>query len=143
MPIYFGFPVTCQEAFRLCNLDYEQAKCDIMQKYKLSENRFMDCHSLEYMNNFFRGKNVVMRLFYTDKGQCIIGYKIENVSVFTRKFVKVSEFTDMLNDLMTRFWCEIEILNCRENFNKIVLEHMEDEPETVEGAEPYIIEFND
>lgn len=143
MPLYFGFPVTSQEAFRLCNLDYEQAKCEIMQKYKLSENRFMDCHSLEYMNNFFQGKNVAMRLFYTDKGQCIIGYKIENVSVFTRKFVKVSEFTVMLNDLMARFWCEIEILNCRENFNEIVLEHMEDEPETVEDAEPYIIEFND
>jgi hypothetical protein len=114
-----------------------------MQKYKLRENSFMDCHFLEYMNNFFQGKNMEMRLFYTDKGQCIIGYKIENASVFTRKFVKVSEFADMLEKLVTRFWCEITILNCRENFNEIVLEHMEDEPETVEGTEPYIIEFRD
>ena len=143
MPLYFGFPVTCQEAFRLFSLDFEQAKCEIMQKYKLRENRYMDCHSLEYMNNFFQGKNMEMRLFYTDKGQCIVGYKIENTSVFERKFVKVSEFTNILEKLVTRFWCEIAILNCRENFNKIVLEHMEDEPETVEGTEPYIIEFRD
>lgn len=143
MPIYFGFPVTCQEAFRLFSLDFEQAKCDIMQKYQLRENRCMDCHFLDYMNNFFQGKNVEMRLFYTDKGQCIIGYKIENASVFTRKFLKVREFTGMLEKLTTGFWREIKILNCQENFNKIVLEHMEDEPEIVEGAEPYIIEFHD
>jgi len=143
MPLYFGFPVTCQEAFRLCNLDFEQAKCEIMQKYKLSENRFMDCHFVDYANNFFQGKNVEMRLFYTDKGQCIIGYKIEDVSVFARKFVKVSEFTDMLEGLAIRFWCEIKLIKCEENFNEVVLEHMEDEPETVEGVEPYIIEFHD
>jgi hypothetical protein len=142
MPIYFGFPVTCQEAFRLFSLDFEQAKCDIMQKHKLTKNMYMDCHFLEYMNNFFQGKNVEMRLFYTDKGQCIIGYKIENASVFTRKFLKVGEFTDMLEKLTTCFWCEINILNCQENFNEITLEHMEDEPEIVEGAEPYIIEFH-
>lgn len=143
MPIYFGFPVTCQEAFRLFSLDYEQAKCDIMQKYNLKENRYMDCHFLEYINNFFKGKNMEMRVFYTDKGQCIVGYKIENASVFERKFVKVSEFADMLEKLSSRFWSEITIADCEGNFNTIVLEHMEDEPEIVEGFEPYIIEFHD
>jgi hypothetical protein len=143
MPIYFGFPVTCQEAFRLFSLDFEQAKCDIMQKYKLRENRLMDCHFVDYANDYFKREKMEMRVFYTDKGQCIVGYKIENTSVFTRNFVKVSEFTNMLEKLTTGFWREIAVLNCKENFNEIVLEHMEDEPETVEGAEPYIIEFHD
>jgi len=142
MPLYFGFPVTYQEAFRLISLDFEQAKGEIMQKYNLEENMYMDCYFINYVNNFFKSKNVEMRVFYTDKGQCIVGYKTENASVFTRKFLKVSEFTDMLEKLGTRFWQEIEIINCRENFNEIVLEHMEDEPETVEGGEPYIIEFH-
>jgi hypothetical protein len=97
------------------------------------------------LENFFKEKNLKMRVFYTDKGQCIVGYKIENVSVFERKFVKVSEFTHMLEKLTTEFWCEIQLTECEENFNKIVLEHMEDEAEIVEGfenVEPYIIEFD-
>jgi hypothetical protein len=143
MPIYFGFPVTCQEAFRLFRLDVEQAKCDIMQKYKLRENRLMDCHFVDYANDYFKREKMEMRVFYTDKGQCIVGYKIENTSVFERKFVKARDFANMLTNLTTRFWYEITITNCEDNFNKITLEHMEDEPETVEGAEPYIIEFHD
>jgi hypothetical protein len=145
MPLYFGFPVTCQQAFRLFSLDFEQVKCNIMQKHNLTENMYMDCYFVDYANNFLNDKNVEISVFYTDKGQCIIGYKIENLSVFERKFVKVSEFTDMLEKLTTEFWCEIQLTHCDKNFNKIVLEHMEDEAEIVEGFErfePYIIEFH-
>jgi hypothetical protein len=52
MPLYFGFPVTCQEAFRLFSLDFEQVKCDIMQKHKLTENMYMDCYFVDHANNF-------------------------------------------------------------------------------------------
>lgn len=142
MPLYFGFPVTCQEAFRLFSLDFEQEKCDIMKKHKLTENMYMDCYFVDYLENFFKEKNLKMRVFYTDKGQCIVGYKIEDMSVFERKFVKVFEFKNVLEKLVSRFWYEITIINCEKNFNKIVLEHMEDEPEIVEGGEPYIIEFH-
>jgi hypothetical protein len=116
-----------------------------MEKYKLRENSYMDCYFVDYANNFFKRENMEMRVFYTDKGQCIIGYKIENLSVFERKFVKVSEFTNTLEKFGIVFWYEITIINCEENFNKIVLEHMEDETEIVEGferVEPYIIEFS-
>lgn len=145
MPLYFGFPVTCQEAFRLFSLDFEKVKCDIMQKHKFTENMFMDCYFVDYANNFFKEENMEMRVFYTDKGQCIVGYKIENTSVFERKFIKVYEFTDLLNKLRRRFWDEITIRDCANNFSEIVLEHMEDEPETIDGSlcEPYIIEFHD
>jgi hypothetical protein len=143
MPLYFGLPVTCQEVFRLFSLDFEQAKCEIMEKYKLRENMHMDYYFVDYANNFFKGKNVEMRVFYTDKGQCIVGYKIENASVFEKKFIKVSDFMNVLDKLAFRYWYEIEIiLNCKKNCNKITLEHMEDEPEIVEGGDPYIIEFN-
>lgn len=142
MPLYFGFPVNCQEAFRLFSLDFERVKCEMMQKHKLTENMYMDCHFVDYVNNFFKWKNMEMRVFYTDKGQCIVGYKIENTSVFEKKFVKVFEFKNILEKLVSRFWYEITIINCEKNFNKIILEHMEDEPEIVEGGEPYIIEFH-
>jgi len=142
MPLYFGFPVTCQEAFRLFSLDFEQVKCDIMQKHKLTENMYMDCHFVDYANNFFKGKNLEMRVFYTDKGQCIVGYKIANISVFEKKFITAKHLMYSLHHYETHFWYEITIINCEENFNKITLEHMEDEPEIVEDAEPYIIEFS-
>jgi hypothetical protein len=145
MPLYFGLPVTYQEAFRLFGLDFEQAKCEIMEKYKLRENNYMECHFVDYANNFFKEKNMEIRAFYTDKGQCIVGYKIENTSVFERKFVKASDFMNILEKLTTEFWCEIQLTHCEENFNKITLEHMEDEPEIVEGFERfelYIIEFH-
>jgi hypothetical protein len=142
MPIYFGFPVTFQEAFRLFSLDFVNTKVDIMQKHKLTEYMYMDCHFVDYVNNFFKRQNMEMRLFYTDKGQCIVGYKIENISVFERKFVKVSEFTNMLDNLRQHFWREIKTIKCDDNFTKILLEHMEDQPETVEDVEPYIIEFH-
>lgn len=142
MPLYFGLPVTCQEAFRLFGLDFERVKCDIMQKHSLTENMYVDCYFVDHANNFFKSKNLKMRVFYTDKGQCIVGYKIENTSVFERKFVKASDFVNMLEKLDFRFRYEITIINCEENFNKITLEHIEDEPETVEGVEPYVIEFH-
>jgi len=141
MPLYFGFPVTCQEAFRLFSLDFEEVKCDIMQKHKLTENMYMDCHFVDYANNFFEEENMEMRVFYTDKGQCIVGYKIGSLSVFEKNFVTYKHLMYSLNHFGTRFWYEVNKINCKENFNKIVLEHMEDEPETVDAIEPYVIEF--
>lgn len=113
-----------------------------MKKHKFTGDVYMDCYFVDYANDFFKGENMEMRVFYTDKGQCIVGYKIENTSVFERKFIKADEFTNLLNKLRKRFWHEITIRDCANNFSEIVLEHMEDEPETVEDCEPYIIEFH-
>lgn len=140
MPLYFGFPLSCQEAFRLFGLDFEQTKCDIMQKHKLTENMNMDCYFVDYVNNFFKGKNIEMRAFYTDKGQYIVGYEMEKLSVCERNFVTAKHFMYSLHHFETRFWHEVESIGCKENFNKVVLKHMEDEPETVEGVGPYIID---
>ncbi len=143
MPLYFGFPVTCQEAFRLFSLDFEQVKRDIMQKYNVTENMYMDCYFVDYANEFFEGKDVDMRVFYTDKGQCIVGYEIKNLSVFEKNFVTSKHLMYSLNHFETRFWHEVKLIDCNKNFNNIVLEHMEDEPETLtEDCHPYVLEFH-
>lgn len=141
MPLYLGFPVTCKEAFRLFNLDFEQVKCDIMQKYRLSENMYMDCYFVDYANEFFKEKCLEMRVFYTDKGQCVVGYEIKELSVFQKKYVTSKHLMYSLHHFETRFWYEVDSTDCKKNFNKITLEHMEDEHEIVEDADPYIIEF--
>jgi len=141
MPLYFGLPVTFQEAFRLFGLDIEEAKCEIMEKYKMNRTVFMDCHFLDRLNRFFESKEMVMRVFYTDKGQAIIGYEIKEISVFQNKFTNVSKFMTILTTLKTRFSEETDAW--RANFAEVTLEHMEDEPETVSEPEPYIIEYSD
>jgi hypothetical protein len=140
MPFYFGLPVTCQEVFRLFSLDFEQVKCDIMQKHSLSENMYMDCYFADYLNNFFRNKKLTLRINYLDKGQCILGYHMIQVCNFQKNFVNVDRFIIQLTNMKTLFAMETE--QYRENFREVVLEHMEDEPETVEFPQPYIIEFN-
>jgi hypothetical protein len=140
MPVYFGLPVTCQEAFRLFSLDFEQVKCDIMQKHRLSENMYMDCYFADYLNNFFRNKKLTLRINYLDKGQCILGYHMIQVCNFQKNFVNVDLFIIQLTNMKTLFAMETE--QYRENFREVVLEYMEDEPETVEFTQPYIIEFN-
>lgn len=140
MPVYFGLPVTCREAFRLFDLHFEQVKFDIMEKNKLKENMYMDCYFVDYLNCLFKGEKMTMKTHYTDKGQCIIGYELANISGFQRKFVNVSDFITILESFRTTFTREIE--KYKENFREVVLEHMEDEPETVSFPEPYIIEFN-
>jgi len=143
MPLYFGFPVTCQETFRLFGLDFTKAKREIMEKYKLTKNMHMDCYFVDYANNFFKEKKIDLRVFYTDKGQCIVGYKIDDASVFQKKFITSKELICRLQNFESNFWDEIKFIDCTKNFNKVVLEHMEDEPEIIDDIYyPYIIEFN-
>lgn len=143
MPLYFGFPVTCREMFRLFSLDFEQVKCDIMQKYSLTENMYMECCFVDYGNEFFKGKDLDMRVFYTDKGQCIVGYEMANMSSFEKNFVTAKHLMYSLHHFEDHFWYEVRKIDCNENFNKIVLEHMEDDPETItKGFHPYVLEFH-
>jgi hypothetical protein len=81
-----------------------------------------------------------MKTFYTDKGQCIIGYEIIEVSNFQKKFIDVDQFIIQLTNLKTEFSMETKIFE--RNFRHVILEHMEDEPETANFPEPYIIEHN-
>lgn len=140
MPLYLGLPLTFKEAFRLFSLNFEDIKCNIMKKHKLTENMYMDCHFVDYLNLFFKNEGVVMKIFYTDKGQCIIGYEIEEVSIFQKKFISVDEFLIKISDLKKLFHTETN--KYKENFLEVELEHMEDEPEIVSFSEPYIIEYN-
>ena len=140
MPLYFGLPLTCKEAFRLFDLDFERVKFDIMEKHKFRENMYMDCYFVDYLNCFLKREALTMNTFYTDKGQCIIGYELDYVSGLQRKFINVSNFITLLETFKTSFEREIE--KYKENFREVVLEHMEDEPEIVSFPEPYLIEFN-
>jgi len=137
MPLYLGLPLTCKEAFRLFSLNFEDIKCDIMKKHNLNHNMYMDCYFIDYLNIFFKNETIEMKIFYTDKGQCILGYEIEEVSIFQRNFINIDEFVIKMSYLKTLF--HMETNKYKENFSEVELEHMEDEPEIVKFPEPYII----
>ena len=140
MPLYFGLPLTCEESFRLFNLNFEETKQNIMKKNNLRENSYMDCYFIDYLNNFFFSESMKMRVFYTDKGQCIIGYEIGEVSNFSKKFLNVDQLIIQLTNLKILF--AIETNNYEENFMEVKLEHMEDESEIISFPVPYVIEYH-
>jgi hypothetical protein len=114
-----------------------------MLKYNLTENMYMDCHFVDYANEFFAGKKLDMRVFYTDKGQCIVGYELKSLSVFEKNFVTCKHLMYSLKHYETLFWYEVKNIDCSINFNKVVLEHMEDEPEIIDWVySPYVLEFH-
>ena len=82
---------------------------------------------------------VKIRIGGTDKGQCIIGYEIEEPSVFSKNFINVDEFIIKLINLRTQFTNEMQILGC--DLSEVILEHLEDEVEIVNYPVPYILHF--
>jgi len=140
MPLYFGLPLTCNESFRLFNLDFEKTKQNIMKENNFAENNYMDCYFIDYLNNFFKNEKMKMKVFYMDKGQCIIGYEIKEVNNFEKNFINVDQFIDLLTNLKTIF--HLETNNYEENFMEVKLEHMEDEPEIISFPVPYVIEYH-
>jgi hypothetical protein len=140
MPLYFGLPLTCEESFRLFNLNFEETKQNIMKKNNLTENNYMDCYFIDYLNKFFIDLEMKMRVFYTDKGQCIIGYEIKEVSNFSKKFLNVDQLMVLLGELKELFTVETEKFWM--GFEEVLLEHMEDEPEIISFPVPYVIEYS-
>ena len=140
MPLYFGLPLAFEEAFRLFSLDLEETKQNIIKKYNLSENSYMDSYFLEYFNKFFSDEEMKMRVFYTDKGQLIIGYEIVEVSNFNKEFLNVDQLISLLGELKELFTEETK--KYWTGFEEVLLEHMEDEPEIVSFPLPYVIEYS-
>jgi hypothetical protein len=140
MPLYFGLPLAFEEAFRLFSLDLEETKQNIIKKYNLNVNSYMDCYFMDYLNKFFIDLEMKIRVFYTDKGQLIIGYEIKEVSNFNKEFLNVDQLIGLLGELKELFTEETK--KYWGNFEEVLLEHMEDEPEIVSFPLPYVIEYS-
>lgn len=142
MPVYFGLPVTKKEAFRLFNINYEKVKYEIEEKHKLSHDIYSyctECYLFDYLVRHFQEIGLQIKIFNTDKGQCIVGYEICEPSDVWHKFINVDQFIIMLSNLKTKF--ALETKDYEKNFREVELERMEGEPEIVICPIPYIIEY--
>ena len=141
MSLYFGFPVKAIEALRILNFDVQSTLYDICNKNNIKND--------EYINNFyiqdvlkihFKSKNVNMRLYTTDKSQCILGYKLTEIVENQDEFMKVDDFITILSDMKCLFTSELEILNA--NLITVTLCHMERDDVYVSFPKPVILSWN-
>ena len=130
MPVYFGFPVTIREAYRLFDVKFEETE----------RTWFLQGMALQHLDTHFENLGLSIQLYSTDKGQCIVGYEIEEVSNVWSKFINVDEFINKLTTLKETFAQDIN--KYIQNFSEVTLEYMEGEPEKISFPIPYIIEYN-
>jgi dephospho-CoA kinase len=94
---------------------------------------------VDELNHHFVDNGLTITLFYTDRGQCIIGYEIKELSKLWKKNMTVDQVIHILADAKTTF--ERETQKYADNFKTVTLEHTDDEPEIVHFPVPYMIEF--
>lgn len=139
--LFFGIPVTLEEAYRIFGVDIENVKQEIVLKYNcdLQKHHLMYAYLCEYMFFYLGKKKVRMNVLPTDKGQHVIGYKIEEDISPWNRFKNVDDFIELLLDLKELFY--EEIVECNADLSVVTLETMEGEPEIVHNPIPYIISF--
>lgn len=133
MPLYVGIQILMNEAYRLFNIDMEEASNKIIRDYKIEKWR-VEFYLQEFINKYLKSKKLTLECYNVGEYRYIIGYKIEEVS--NNKYMKISHCLKLIEKLKYQFLHEIKDYN----FNKITLINSEGEDDEIEFTEPYIIE---
>jgi hypothetical protein len=139
--LFFGIPVTLEEAYRIFGVDIENVKQEIVLKHKCDLGMYhtIQAYLNDYMYIYLGKKAIKLNVISTDKGQHIIGYKIEEDISPWNRFKNVDDFIVLLNDLKELFYEEMR--KCNADLSVVTLEIMEGEHEVVHNPMPYIISF--
>lgn len=140
MPLYVGLPLIAKEALRILNFDVESTLRDIKIKNDLkNDNYICDHHIQSVLKEYFEKHRVNIRLYITDKNQCILGYKSTAIES-QDEFVDINKFITMMSDLKEIFEFDLDILNA--DLSSVTLEHMEGLSEIVKHPMPYVLNYN-
>lgn len=139
--LFFGIPVTLEEAYRIFGVDIKNVKEEIVLKHKCDLGMYhtIQSHLNDYMYTYLGKKAIKLNVISTDKGQHVIGYRIEEDISPWNRFKNVDDFIALLVDLKKLFYEEMG--KCNANLSVVTLEIMEGEPEVVHNPMPYIISF--
>lgn len=139
--LFFGIPVTLEEAYRIFGVDIENVTEEIVLLHKCDLGMYhaIQAHLNDYMCTYLGKKAVKLKVISTDKGQHVIGYKIEEDISPWNRFKNVDDFIALLKDLKELFYEETG--KCNADLSVVTLEIMEGEPEVVNNPMPYIISF--
>jgi hypothetical protein len=140
--LFFGIPVTLDEAYRIFGINIENVKKEIILKYKYNNPGVyyvIQAHLDKYIYTYLQEKAVKLNVISTDKGQYVIGYRIEEDISPWNRFKNVDDFITLLVDLKKLFYEEMG--KCNADLSVVTLEIMEGEHEVVHNPMPYIISF--
>ena len=143
MPVYFGLPIKCQEAFRIFGIDIELIKSDLIERKKIHPRYMGGWEFAIELNKHFEQCKKKVRLYSTDKGQFILGYVMKEVADVYNNFINMDELVILLAKLKSQFGEEMLDLNA--DLSNVTLEYMEGNnknPHVVNFPTPYVISFN-
>jgi len=141
MPVYIGFPVSMEEAYRLFGLDFETTKSEQMKTHsKTSPEYPVSSFELSLcVKSFLREKSadidivdVGPKLNVWDEDLCVIGYEINFDSNCGYEFCTSRNFRLYLETYENRFWDTVNKIGCIENFDKITVKHQNGKLEEIE-----------
>jgi len=110
MPLYFGLPVCCDEAYCIFGLDLEYYIDKVIEEKNIKREQVHYYYLIEYVRVYLKKNNTKIKIHSTDKGQYIIGYEIKEVSDISNSFINADEFVDLLVNLKIQFTNEMNEL---------------------------------
>jgi len=160
MPLYFGLPVTCEEAYRIFGLeigdvssesldclcidriDLENLKQELAKKkiYMTRDNGWpLERVFAGDLNEHFikHAKNI--HLFDTCDGQFVLGYKIQEATD-CNGFIDVDHFTILLAKLKSQFGEEMS--DMKADLSEVEIKYIQRDPEIVKYPTPRVICFD-
>lgn len=145
MPTYFGLPLNIDEIIRILNIStiLDNAFELIMNKQH-NKNRQLHDYDVEHFKIYEIRKYVKsltkLDLFVTDKGQYILGYKINQISDVWNNFINVDQLIELLKQFKVDF--EKDMLTLNAELFHVELERMENDNIYVNYPQPCVIEWS-
>jgi len=135
MPVYFGFPISCDEALRIFNIDKEVLVTKIINSKNWTRENVSDCHLICEINEYFENKLVKIKIYPTIKSHFILGYEVNKPSdVWTN----IDEFLILLINLKIQF--ATDMLELDGDLCEVRIEYT-DNNKLVKHPIPYIISY--
>lgn len=128
MPLYFGLPVTLEEACRILDIGFDESIDNYYEIY-LKVNKFLE-----------KDLSSDIRVYSTDKGQYVVGYKIKETDDVWDEFCSADKLIMMLVNLKAKFAKEMTRLEA--DLSEVTLEYMEGEPKIVFNPEPFVMSWH-
>lgn len=111
MPLYFGLPVSINEAFRIVGINIEGLLNEIVKEKEWDRRIIEDGHLVYVLNSHLTLHEVTLEIFSNYKGHCIIGYEIQEIAIATGNSMNVDEFILLLTAFKARFKVEMTQLD--------------------------------
>ncbi len=145
MPTYFGLPLNIDEIIRILNIStiIDNSFESIMNKQH-NKNRQLYDYDIEQFKIYEIRKYIKsctkLDIFVTDKGQYILGYKINQISDVWNNFINADQLIELLKQFKVDF--EKDMLTLNADLFHVELERMENDNIYVNYPQPCVIEWN-